>query len=242
MGLDIASGVLADLVINDEEGAEWFEEDVARLNSVLALAGLAPHVEPRDTDSRGVGTYGYGGLHYLRQCAAHLQYTGKLPPTWRPDQPSTDDPLYVRYGEEFERENAEAVVGAFAKSSTRQFDHLIMHSDAEGFYVPQDFERVIIAGAESYGWIGSSFALARECEQIARALEIPKELCADGEDQEFGNAIVRASRVKTSRLSWFSKKPTAALWRNHPVASMLCAKLHNMATLSIKTGALLVFQ
>jgi hypothetical protein len=233
--------MLADLVINDEEGAQWFEEDLGRLNAVLVAAGLAPHVEPRDTDSYGIGTYGYGGLHYLRQCAAHLQYTRRLPPSWRPDERAVEDPLYVRYGAEFEQENAEAPVGAFAKPSERQFDHLTMHSDAEGYYVPQDFERVIIAGAESYGWIGSSFALARECERLAVALEIPAGLLANGEDQEFWNAITHASKGEKVRGSWFSKKPELAVWRRHPVASMMCAKLHYVATLSIKTGAVMVF-
>jgi hypothetical protein len=233
--------MLADLLINDEEGAEWFQEDIARLNSVLATAGLAPHVEPRETDSYGIGTYGYGGLHYLRQCAAHLQYVRRLPPPWRPDQRAVEDPLYVRYGAESEQENADAPVGAFAKTSSRRFDHLIMHSDAEGYYIPQDFERVIIAGAESYGWIGSSFALARECERLAAALEIPPGLFKDGEDQEFWNAIEEASKSKKPSWSLFSKEAERPIWRTHPVASMMCAKLHNLATLSIRTGAVMVF-
>ena len=34
--------MLADLVINDEDGAAWMEEDLAKLNGVLVKAGLAP--------------------------------------------------------------------------------------------------------------------------------------------------------------------------------------------------------
>ncbi|ANP45441.1 hypothetical protein ATE48_05680 [Candidatus Viadribacter manganicus] len=237
MGLAISVGMLADLLVNDEEGAEWFEEDIAKLNGVLATAGRSPHKEPRETDSIGIGAYGYTGLHHLRRCAAHLHYVGALPAPLKRDEDVTLDERYQTYGAEFESENAGAEPGAFARASSRQFDHLIMHDDAEGFYVPQDFDRVLIAGDQAYGWVGSSYALMRECAKLADALQLPADLLANGEGAAFADAI-----KATAKGGWslFGKgKPI--LWREHAIASMLCAKLHAAASHSIRTGSLVVF-
>lgn len=233
--------MLADLLVNDEEGAAWLREDLAKLNGVLTKAGLAAHEEPTETDTLSIATYGYSGLHYLRRCAAFLEFTRKLPKPWRPDDRPSDDPLYERYAVEFENDNAGAQPGTFARESARQFDHLFMHSDAEGYYIPQRFDRVLIAGDQAYGWVGSSYALAEECERLAAALELPSQLLANGEDFEFENAIVEASKVNRRSWSLFATTPRVAAWRQHPVASMMCAKLHTMAIHSIRTGAVLVF-
>lgn len=241
MGLALSVGMLADLLVNDEEGAAWLEEDLAKLNGVLARAGLAPHAEPRETDIFSAGTYGYSGLHYLRRCAAHLHFAGALPSTER-DGDAVQDVHYVRYSNEFESENAALEPGDFARPSQRRFDHLIMHSDAEGYYIPQRFERVLIAGDQAYGWIGSSYALLEECERLAAALQLPASLLADGEDLEFGNAIDAAQKSRGGLLTGlFKPKRDNALWRTHPIAAMLCAKLHNAASHSLRTGAAVVF-
>ena len=173
--------MLADLLINDEEGAAWMEEDLAKLNGVLAKAGLALHAEPRETDILSVGTYGYSGLHYLRRCAAHLHYAGALPSQERDGNP-TEDAHYVRYSNTFQTENATLEPGSFAGLSQRPTDLLVMHSDAEGYYLPQRFEHVLIAGDQAYGWVGSSYALLKECELVAAALRLPTGLLANGED------------------------------------------------------------
>jgi len=234
--------MLADLLVNDEEGAAWMEEDLTKLNGVLAKANLAPHVEPRETDIISADTYGYSGLHYLRRCAAHLHYVGALPSQEREGK-SIEDAHYVRYSNEFESENAALEPGDFARPSQRRYDHLIMHSDAEGYYIPQRFERVLIAGDQAYGWVGSSYALLDECERLAAALQVPASLLADGEDMEFGNAIDAAQKPSKGGLfaSLFKPKRDDALWRTHPIAAMMCAKLHNAATHSIRTGAAVVF-
>ncbi|UPT63743.1 MAG: hypothetical protein M0D54_04135 [Hyphomonadaceae bacterium JAD_PAG50586_4] len=242
MGLDISVGMLADLLVNDEEGAKWLREDIEKLNAVLLKAGLSSHVEPAETDSASIATYGYSGLHYLRRCAVHLQYAGRLPPRWPTEQP-TDDPFYIRYSDEFRDGNASLQPGDFARSSERKFDHVYMHSDAEGYYVPQRFDRVLIANGEAYGWVGSCYALAEECERLASALTLPQELLANGEDEAFTEAILDQRRSDRSDFlsNLFKPKQGAALWRAHPVAAMMCAKLHNMASHSIRTGALVVF-
>lgn len=242
MGLAISVGMLADLLVNDEEGAAWMQEDLAKLNGVLAKAGLAPHVEPTETDIFSCGTYGYSGLHYLRRCAAHLDYAGQLPGEEQGGDP-IQDAYYARYSAEFSEENETIALGDFARPSQRGFDHLIMHSDAEGFYIPQRFEQVLIAGEQAYGWVGSSYTLLAECERLAAALNLPSGLLADGEDLEFGKAISAAQKSKSGGLfaGLFRPKRNDDLWRTHPIASMMCAKLHNAASHSVRTGAAMVF-
>lgn len=241
MGLALEVGMLADLTANDEEGAEWFREDLRKLDGVLARAGLFAHVEPVESAVHSTSTYGYSGLHYLRRCAAHLQYDNRLPPPLGSNEQAMHDPVYMRYSAEFVDENDGAEAGTMAKPSPRLFDHLIMHSDAEGFYVPQDFDRVVIADDQAYGWVGSSYALRRECTRVAAALEMPSDLLADYESERFHVAIERG---RTEDKSWglFKSKPAArAAWEQHPIAAMLCAELYGFSEHSIRTGALLVF-
>lgn len=242
MGLALEVGMLADLIVNDDEGAEWFREDLKKLDGVLAKVGLAAHAEPAQSAVHSTSTYGYSGLHNLRRCAAHLQFNGSLPPPLAPDEQAMHDPLYTRYSAEFVDENNGAEPGTFAKASTRLFDHLIMHSDAEGFYVPQDFARVIISDDQAYGWVGSSYALRRECARVAATLELPNDLLADYESERFSAAIRETQGAARKGWSLFKPKPVPrAPWEEHPIAAMLCAKLHGFAEHSIRTGALLVF-
>jgi hypothetical protein len=241
VGLALEVGMLADLLVNDEEGSSWFGEDMAKLNGVLARAGLAAHADPERAEVFSTGTYGYSGLHYLRYCAAHLHYNGALPPPIQQDDDPSGDPTYARYSEEFEIENEGADPGVFAKPSRRAFDHLIMHSDAEGFYLPQRFERVLISGAEAYGWVGSSFALQAECERLAAALRLPRDMLADAESAALYEAI-QAAKPRKGLFSVFKgRRAPEEPWRQHPVAALMCAKLHVFAGHSIRTGAALVF-
>ncbi|MEQ1619093.1 MAG: hypothetical protein ABL883_12215 [Terricaulis sp.] len=233
--------MLADLIANDEEGAEWFRGDLRKLDGVLAKAGLAAHIEPVEGAVHSASTYGYSGLHYLRRCAAHLQYNGHLPPPLAPKEQAMHDPVYTRYSAEFVDENDGVEPGALAKPSSRRFDHLLMHSDAEGFYVPQDFDRVVIAGDESYGWVGSSHALRNECVRLAAVLELPNDLLADYESERFHEAIETARRGNKSWSLFKSRPASRAAWEQHPIAAMLCAKLHGFSEHSINAGSLLVF-
>jgi hypothetical protein len=46
MGLAVEVGMLADLLDNDEEGAEWLRESLANANAVLTELSLPTHSEP----------------------------------------------------------------------------------------------------------------------------------------------------------------------------------------------------
>src|SRR5690606_27060083 len=106
----------------------------------------------------------------------------------------------------------------------------------------QDFDRVVISNDQAYGWVGSSYALSRECVRLAAALEMPNDLLLDYESERFIKAIQSAQVAQRKGWALFRSKPTpGAPWEQHPIAAMLCAKLHGFAGHSVETGALLVF-
>ena len=79
MGLCVEVGHLASLLANDQEGADWFQANLARLNVFLASIDRPPHSEPKECELLSYDMYGYSGLHYLRRIAAHLDLRGALP-------------------------------------------------------------------------------------------------------------------------------------------------------------------
>src|SRR5262245_10800290 len=80
MGLAVEVGYLADMLANDEEGADSFREDLTRLNDFLASVNLPQHREPEECEVSSFDMYGYSGIHYLRRVAAYLDLRGNLPP------------------------------------------------------------------------------------------------------------------------------------------------------------------
>jgi hypothetical protein len=159
MGLAISIGYLGDFDEDDPESADRFEQDLANLNAILEQHGLQPHQEPvrlEDIQMRATcGSFPYSFLHYLRRVYAHVVQN----PNWHAEplkngkDPTKDSVLDREY----------------AMFSS----HLLCHSDAEGYYVPQDFTDVIFD--DSGGMIGSSHQLLRELVMVAPALGIVLE-------------------------------------------------------------------
>jgi len=143
MGLSLEVGILADLRENDEEGYQHFCNQFDALNTHLNTASLPLHTEPADCEVWSCDMFGYSGLHYLRRIAAHLDSTGQLP------QPGNDnaseDPVLKQYFEHVIGRKPSLAQRIFAKQPgfLRAFDHLIVHSDAEGFYLPIEFSDVL---------------------------------------------------------------------------------------------------
>ena len=132
MGLAVCVGMLAELLEDDPESAEGFEEELAEVNRVLAAAGLPPHTEPRgplELDSRAsIDGFPYSFIHYLRRAYAHRV----LSPDWMATPLADDvDPT------------ADPKIQALLDGCE---SHLLCHSDAEGFYVPVDFDEVLFDG------------------------------------------------------------------------------------------------
>ena len=221
MGLSLEVGILADLVKNDEEGAAHYRKVFERLNRYLATQGLAPHREPEQGKVWSTSMYGYAGLHYLRRIAAHLDYNGKLPPPG--ERGAANDPVLERYFKDFE---SRLII---AQPRERRFDHLIIHSDAEGYYLPQDFAAVLFPGPDyaiAGGMIGSSHRLLAECQRLAKALEVPADL--DPEGEELWQATEHQGAARSG-------------WQRYGIESYTCVRLLLAAERSIETGAAVVF-
>src|SRR5262249_11964650 len=84
-------------------------------------------------------------LHYLRRIASHLDLRRKLPAPGDGD-PSTDSVL-AEYYRLVESPPRSALGRLFSRSPSRNFDHVIYHSDAEGYYLPGDFRGVVLGTA-----------------------------------------------------------------------------------------------
>ncbi len=105
------------------------------------------------------------------------------------------------------------------------YDHLIHHSDCEGFYVPVDFAAVFYDKEITGGWVGSSQRLLEECRGIAARLGLPEDL------DPWGDEVSAAVEADTEG---------AEGWRRYGVESFTCLQVMAAARHSIGTGAAIV--
>lgn len=209
MGLSVQVGLLAGLMESDPEGAEWFREELARINRLLSENGLPLHMEPREmpqVQSRSaLDGYPYSYLHHLRRAAARLLEDPDWPPAPVPEgEDPADDP-------------------AVAEELALMRSHLICHADDEGYYVPIEFEEVLLDDSEEIaggGLVGSSQRLLAELREIAPALGIELQ---DGElaDEEADRV---AAEIHDEAELWIEK----AVWLDLFEAARLSVQ-HNSA-------------
>jgi hypothetical protein len=236
MGLTVAVGLYAQNLA--EEGEKFLDEPFIHLNEVLVEKGMAPHAEPRtipNDEYFEAGMWGYGGLHALRRVAAYLTLKGKLPPPVEYSK-YTEDPVYLEFNEIHDgfirNPLSTGFFGMFRKLlPAPPFQHLVMHSDAEGFYTPQAFDLVIAdwTQPERPGlgmMIGSSVKLLEECEALAKSLNLPSNF--DPESDEFLAFIESPPRIGEP-------------WQILAVEAHTVANLANAARASLKLGAVIQF-
>lgn len=204
MGLAIGVGVLADLINNDEEGAEWMRRSVSALNKVLVENGLPPHEEPQRLPTflrRSVTSYPYSFLHYLRRAFA-----------------------CVVKGKQLRIGNMTDADFDFVQDVTIDYMdlHLLSHSDAEGFYVPQEFRDPLCDDRLPGGFAGSLPQLLKELARVAPVLDIH---LVEGrllpEDANKLASVEDSDPLFREKIVWFS--------------------LHEAAHLCLELGTLLVF-
>ncbi|HWS56745.1 MAG TPA: hypothetical protein VN228_21595 [Pyrinomonadaceae bacterium] len=227
MGLTIFVGLGAALrAEGDEEAVEQLEGEFEVVNDLLESFGLPPHQEPYELDAQNIVSldlYGYSGLHQLRRVAAHLALGEELPPPG--DAEAAQDPALQDYYRLFDDNMLEG------KAGSMRFQHLIIHSDAEGFYLPAEFDEVLVAepSLEVPGdTVGSSPRLLEECLELARALELP-----DGLDPESEEVLQAADGG--------GEGEAGAGWRRYGVESHTCLALIRACRASVETGAAVVF-
>ncbi|MEZ4388931.1 MAG: hypothetical protein R3D98_15405 [Candidatus Krumholzibacteriia bacterium] len=228
MGLALSVGLLGDLKANDAEGFATFSAYFNEVNVLLAENGLPAHVEPDTATPWDAEMFGYSGLHYLRRIAAYVDSGLELPPPG--DQNSSDDTRLQAYFNDVTGVGVGALKKLFQKRVRfkREFDHLIVHSDAEGFYLPIDFPNVLLAddGRIPGGMVGSTPRLLAESDRLARILGIPSHLTNDSEE------LCDAAD---------SQGEGGAIWQKYGVESFSCVSLREACRRSMDTGAAVVF-
>jgi hypothetical protein len=160
MGLAIEVGMLAYFTENDPEGADWFRKSIALVNEVLAENGLPQHLEPDKLSIESHSSWGlpYSFLHHLRRFYARAL----VDPDWIPaPTPAGEDPT--------EDEVLDEEMYMFAS-------HLLCHSDCGGFYIPIEFDEILVDDDKHDripgGLLGSSYRLMAELIAIAPKLGI----------------------------------------------------------------------
>ncbi|MFR9780719.1 hypothetical protein ACL02O_32325, partial [Micromonospora sp. MS34] len=154
------------------------------------------------------------GLHTVRRLAVHLAANGRLPEPLAEAHRASDDALLGN------------VYAALPSDPPGPFDHLIYHSDCEGYYVPVDSEHVIVDEKAPGGYLGSSVRLLEETRRIARTLGLPEDLNPDSEEV-FETAD--------------SDEPATEGWQRHGVEAYVCLQLLRASELSIATGSAIAF-
>lgn len=234
MGLDLEVGILADLKDADEEGYGHYVDEFASLNNVLRSEGLDEHVEPDELDEMfSCGMLGYAGIHYLRRIAVHLAL-GRPTPAPGNEETICDNALSNEYFDSF---NA---------GKDMKYQHLIVHSDAEGFYVPIDFERVIATPTLSGGWVGSTQRLRAECAELAGVLRMPLDMHYEADELWRAADAQLHPRSQSPLRLWPWKRAETEysgdlVWKRYGVETHACLRLLAACEASLRTKAAIVF-
>jgi hypothetical protein len=233
MGLDLSVGILVEAAIYDTDSLASFRTEFEHLSQALVEAGLQPHNEPEQLSKEQTFScqmWGYSGLHYLRRVAAHEALGKALPGPG--DSESSHDPVVEDYYARVctpKRGWLRRLFNWSPMAGQLDFEHLMLHSDAEGYYVPQDFPHVIFPGADlkiAGDMIGSVPRLNRECMRLASWLGLPADL--DPESQEVFEAAE-------------SPLDSGPKWKQFGVESFCCVRLLRACEVSLGSRAALVF-
>ena len=165
-------GLLADLERRERAVAPQLTNELEAINKVLAKNGLEAHVEPYDTSLFEVKITSLQ-LHSLRRLAANLNFSGELPTPGNEENVDEDELIERYYEEAGESQGLLSRILAPQKRILRHFDHLIVHRDDDGFYLPIEFEKPIefTSQVSGPGWVGSAIRLQAECEGLQKRLK-----------------------------------------------------------------------
>jgi hypothetical protein len=208
MGLDLEVGILADLKEADDEGFAHYREQFAVLNQVLASVGLPAHVEPEELDEVfSCNMLGYSGLHYLRRVGAHIALGRTIPPPG--DNNAANDPILAR--EYWDR---------FTAGERLKYQHLIVHSDAEGFYVPIDFERALVVTGFPLvgGMLGSTQRWTCRPEWMEKPTRLSRQFVPRGEVHGNGSN----TQLRRSPVCSYSQPAMRLCGPRRPLCSVRC--------------------
>lgn len=229
MGLAIEVGAFPGA--DDPEGQHYMRAQLEAVNRHLKAAGVSPHHEPEGIEPSQVLSlemFGYSGLHYFRRMAVYLDAGRDLPAPG--DDTAPDDQLMKAFYSQADGDVPDLMDRILRRrpSFGRAFDHLLLHGDAEGYYIPTDFKEVIFAPDTEVagGMIGSSQSLERECRRLLEVMRVPASM--DPESEELWNAADAQGDVTEG-------------WQRYGIEAFTGVRLLRAAERSIASGAAIVF-
>ncbi len=233
MGLALEIGLLAFLKVHDPEGFDTYKKQFEYLNLILEEHRLPTHNEPtilkNSQKTWSCDMWGYSGLHNLRRVAAHLAFNDQLPQPISKDIRASQDKMLKKYYDSLSQQSSKSKWKRLFNKPHQfnlRFQHLLIHSDAEGFYLPVDFGDVIQDKVIFGGAVGSSHQLLNECKFLADKLELPLDMNHESE------ALWDAADNPESGHK---------LWQRYGVESFTCLRLIRASEESIKLGSAIVF-
>lgn len=239
MGLHITVGALADLEKNDKESTSFIYDDFIEINNTLTDYGLSNHYEPKSCKVLSLCGYGYYGLHALREVAGMV---------WK-NKPIPNNKILTGKESSYNDELIEAIYLFLGdKSGKRWFNklkpkrfnpvlppfmHLMIHSDAGGYYVPIDFSIPLMPKDSPKEYLdiwplGSVQQLSKEIDVLIKALNIPDYL---GYQSEIFEKLFEGDRLKNHN----------GIWSSQPIAAYSALILQEACKHSMKTGAAIAF-
>lgn len=232
MALALQTGVLAQLYTEDETQYIAIQKELNQVGDFLNKNGVAhTFQEPTQLPNDRIWStdmYGYSGLHYLRRVAAYLFLEKRLPPPG--DWSSSNDPILVQYFEQYFGGNITTLTKQFlTRKKVFPFEHLIIHSDTDGYYFPIDFQRVIVTNDSELcgGFIGSTYRLIEELQQLTQVLQLDLNRTIDD------IALYDAAENQGNG---------SELWEQYGVESFTCLKLYKGCLESIENRCVLAFR
>lgn len=214
MGLAIGVGMLAEFRDERPEVADRMRRDFARINEELQDRELPEHREPESFEQPlewrvSMKAFPYSWLHYLRRFAAHVMR----------------DPRWVPYPVEPGEDPAEDPV--LRQLYRRMSSHLLCHSDREGYYIPVDFEELILDPDHEIqgGVVGSSYRLREELATLTDQLEIEVDdrgRVPDDVADEVSKQRPTSVPFAAERLVWLALWEAARLSIEHKTAIVFC--------------------
>jgi hypothetical protein len=184
MGLTASIGFLESLR-DEPAGQARFLQRLAGVNAVLRAEGLPEHTEPAELPSHTyrseLDSIGWDWLHCLRRL--HTLVLRGVEPTPAPENyPGRElDPMIDE------------------ELSVHMRSHLIVHSDADGWYVPIDFAHLLYGDVPGR-ILGSSPRLLAELRSLAEPLDIALEV--DDAEAARLNAVTDSDPWWREKFAW----------------------------------------
>lgn len=200
MGLTVCVGTPKDV---EDVIRERYASDFRLINQLLKAEGVAAHKERVPSRDWWSAEMSYGSLHFLRRFAAGVAVNGVPPEPLKKNANAAAAPEIQTYWEKREANE----IGA-------KYDHLIFHSDAEGYYVPVDFPDVLNCDSAvplPGDWLGSAIRLKHECADLATRLGLLPTIDFDPDDDNAWKQLKKTTR--------------GAVWHKYPIEAFVCATL-----------------